>query len=66
VKNLPKIAWYMRNEDISHLKEFHHNPNHLSSVEFHTEQLQLTSGYHEAIEHADGIILRFHRPLDEN
>lgn len=55
--NLPEIAWYMRNEDaISHLKEFQHNPNYLSSVEFHIEQLKLTSDINDAIEYADYII----------
>lgn len=55
--NLPEIAWYMRNEEaINHIKEFHHNPNYLSSVEFHTEQLRLTSDINEAIEYADYIV----------
>jgi glycerol-3-phosphate dehydrogenase (NAD(P)+) len=55
--NLPEIAWYMRNNDaISHLEEFYHNPNYLSSVEFHLEKLRLTSDIDEAVEYADYII----------
>ncbi|HEY0046642.1 MAG TPA: NAD(P)H-dependent glycerol-3-phosphate dehydrogenase [Flavobacterium sp.] len=56
--NLPKISWYMRNEDaISHLREHHHNPNYLSSVEFNINKLHLTSDINEAIASADYIIL---------
>jgi glycerol-3-phosphate dehydrogenase (NAD(P)+) len=55
--NLPEIAWYMRNNDaISHLEEFYHNPNYLSSIEFHLEKLRLTSDINEAVEYADYII----------
>ena len=55
--NLPEIAWYMRNEDaIHHIKTQHHNPNYLSSVEFHIEKLRLTSNINEAVEYADYII----------
>jgi glycerol-3-phosphate dehydrogenase (NAD(P)+) len=55
--NLPEIAWYMRNEEaIEHLKAHHHNPNYLSSVEFKTSQLRLTSDINEAVSYADYII----------
>jgi glycerol-3-phosphate dehydrogenase (NAD(P)+) len=55
--NLPEIAWYMRNEDaIEHLRTQHHNPNYLSSVEFKTSQLRLTSNINEAVAYADYII----------
>lgn len=55
--NLPEIAWYMRNEDaIQHIKTQHHNPNYLSSVEFNTQKLRLTSNINEAVEYADYII----------
>ncbi|HEY0092511.1 MAG TPA: NAD(P)H-dependent glycerol-3-phosphate dehydrogenase, partial [Flavobacterium sp.] len=55
--NLDEIAWYMRNRDaISHLREHHHNPNYLSSVEFNINKLFLTSNINEAVEYADYII----------
>ncbi|MSP84356.1 MAG: NAD(P)H-dependent glycerol-3-phosphate dehydrogenase [Flavobacteriaceae bacterium] len=55
--NLPEITWYMRNEEaIEHIKTHHHNPNYLSSVEFHIEQLRLTSNLNEAVAYADYII----------
>ncbi|GAA3759776.1 NAD(P)H-dependent glycerol-3-phosphate dehydrogenase [Flavobacterium ginsengiterrae] len=55
--NLSEIAWYMRNESaIEHLQKYKHNPNYLSSVEFDTSKLKLTSNINEAIEYADYII----------
>jgi glycerol-3-phosphate dehydrogenase (NAD(P)+) len=55
--NLPEIAWYMRNEEaITHIKNFKHNPNYLTSVEFDLQKLRLTSNINEAIEYADYII----------
>jgi glycerol-3-phosphate dehydrogenase (NAD(P)+) len=55
--NLPEIAWYMRNEDaIEHIKTQFHNPNYLSSVEFDTSKLKLTSDINEAISYADYVI----------
>ncbi|MCD9576047.1 NAD(P)H-dependent glycerol-3-phosphate dehydrogenase [Flavobacterium soyae] len=55
--NLSEIAWYMRNESaIEHIQKYKHNPNYLSSVEFDTNKLKLTSNINEAIEFADYII----------
>lgn len=56
-ENLEKVTWYMRNEDaVSHIKKQKHNPNYLSSVEFHVEQLDLTSDMNYAIENNDILI----------
>lgn len=55
--NQSEIAWYMRNNTaIEGLKENKHNPNYLSSVEFDTNQLMLTSDINQAIEYADYIV----------
>lgn len=55
--NLPEIAWYMRSQSaIDHLKAEKHNPNYLSSVEFDTKKLRLTSDINEAIAYADYLI----------
>src|SRR6218665_3705950 len=55
--NLDEIAWYMRNQSaIEHLKAYKHNPNYLSSVEFDTNKLKLTSDINEAVEYADYLI----------
>ena len=55
--NLPEIAWYMRNESsIDHIKNHKHNPNYLSSVEFDTNKLYLTSDINEAIAYADYLV----------
>ena len=55
--NESRITWYMRNEAaIEHIRSHFHNPNYLSSVEFHVEQLQLTSDLSEAISAAEILI----------
>ena len=56
-ENQKKIRWYMRNTDaIEHIQKHNHNPNYISSVEFHTEQLQLTADINEAVTNADILI----------
>lgn len=55
--NVNKIAWYMRNTTaIEHMQAHNHNPNYLSSVEFDTDQLLLTSDINEAVAYADYVI----------
>lgn len=55
--NLSEVCWYMRNDEaIAHLKEHHHNPNYLSSVEFNIDKLLLTSDINEAVRYADYIV----------
>lgn len=55
--NLPEISWYMRNEAaIEHIHTEKHNPNYLSSVEFDTTKLHLTSDINEAVAYADYLI----------
>jgi glycerol-3-phosphate dehydrogenase (NAD(P)+) len=55
--NLAEISWYMRNEGaIEHIQKHKHNPNYLSSVEFDTNKLKLTSDINEAVEYADYLI----------
>lgn len=56
-ENLTEVAWYMRNESaIEHIKKYKHNPNYLSSVEFDTQKLKLTSDINEAIAYAEYLI----------
>lgn len=55
--NQEEICWYMRNEvAIDHIKTYKHNPNYLSSVEFDTKKLILTSTIDEAVAYADYLI----------
>lgn len=56
-ENLEQVGWYMRNDNtIAHLKEYKHNPNYLSSVEFDIEQLYLGNDMQAMIEYADYLI----------
>jgi glycerol-3-phosphate dehydrogenase (NAD(P)+) len=55
--NLTEVAWYMRSQTtIDHLNLEKHNPNYLSSVEFDTKKLKLTTDINEAVSYADYII----------
>ncbi len=56
-ENLTSLSWYMRNEDaIEHIKTHKHNPNYLSSVEFDSDKLFISSNINKVIEKADYII----------
>ena len=56
-ENLPEVVWYMRSaEAIAHIGREGHNPNYLSSVEFDTSKLRLTSDINQAVAQADLLI----------
>ncbi len=56
-ENLDKVTWYMRNsEAVKYIKSEKRNPNYLTSVEFHVEQLQLTDTIDDAVAGADVLI----------
>ena len=53
-ENLDTVYWYMRSDyAIEHIKRNDHNPNYLSSVEFKTKQLHLSSDINEIVNLAD-------------
>jgi len=56
-ENLDEVGWYMRSVSTKeHLLREQHNPNYLSSVEFHLEQLKLSNDINEMAEYADVLI----------
>lgn len=56
-ENLETINWYMRSKSsIDHIRTHLHNPNYLSSVEFHVNQLHLSNDINEVVETSDYII----------
>ena len=56
-ENQDKVGWYMRNSDaVAYIKKEKHNPNYLTSVEFHTEQLHLTDDINDVINTAEVLI----------
>lgn len=56
-ENLDNINWYMRSKTaIHHIKTQDHNPNYLSSVEFHVNQLHLSNDINEVVQASDYII----------
>lgn len=57
VENLTEIGWYMRNESaIEHILTAQHNPNYLSSVEFDTSKLKISSNINDIVSYADILI----------
>ncbi|WP_298237373.1 NAD(P)H-dependent glycerol-3-phosphate dehydrogenase [uncultured Algibacter sp.] len=56
-ENLDEVGWYMRSVYTKeHLIREQHNPNYLSSVEFHVEQLKLSNNINETANYADVLI----------
>ncbi|MFS4468879.1 NAD(P)H-dependent glycerol-3-phosphate dehydrogenase [Maribacter sp. 2210JD10-5] len=56
-ENQDTVGWYMRNSDaVAYIKKEKHNPNYLTAVEFHTEQLHLTDDINEIIRSSDVLI----------
>ena len=57
LENQEKVGWYMRNSDaVDYIIKEKHNPNYLTSVEFHTEKLELTVDINAIINKADILI----------
>jgi glycerol-3-phosphate dehydrogenase (NAD(P)+) len=58
LNNTDNLCWFMRKEeDIEYIKKYHHNPRYLSSVEFDTAQLHLTSDMNKAVQESEILIL---------
>lgn len=56
--NCKTVNWYFRNpEDISYIEQYKHNPRYLSSVNFDTAQLRLSSNLQQTIDESDIVIL---------
>ncbi len=56
-ENQHHVSWYMRNADaVEHIKMHQHNPNYLSSVEFRTDLLNVTTDINHTITNADILI----------
>ena len=56
-ENLDEVSWYMRSVYTKeHLLKEQHNPNYLSSVEFHLEQLNISNDINKIANYADVLI----------
>jgi glycerol-3-phosphate dehydrogenase (NAD(P)+) len=52
------IYWWNRSEAaIKHIQSRHHNPHYLSSAQFDTAKLHLTSNAAEVVQHSDCVII---------
>ncbi len=67
LENQEKVGWYMRSSDaVEYIKTEKHNPNYLTSVEFHTEQLELTYDINEAVSKSEILIFAIPSAFLEN
>ena len=58
LNNVNYISWYTRKqEDVDYINKYKHNPRYLSSVEFNTDNIHLTSNIKKAVTENDIIIL---------
>lgn len=56
-ENSDYVGWWMRNEEnVMHIKKYHHNPNYLSSVELITENIDVSTDLNHLVETADTLI----------
>jgi glycerol-3-phosphate dehydrogenase (NAD(P)+) len=56
--NMSEVLWWLRSDDtIKYIREFHHNPNYLSSVQFDPHKLRLSSDISEIVKEADCLIM---------
>lgn len=56
--NVSIINWWMRDtEQVEHIKKYNHNPRYLQSVEFHAEQLNVSSNLKTIIDVSDILIV---------
>src|SRR4030043_177061 len=57
VENTGEIRWFIRKEKtIQYIKDFHHNPKYLSSIEFDVDKIHLYSDINEIINKSDVLI----------
>lgn len=56
--NCEQVNWWVRKEeDIQHMKKYHHNPRYLSSVEFEINKLSISNNLNDVINSSDVLIL---------
>ena len=56
--NAPQVLWWVRNPtNVEHIKKFKHNPDYLTSVQFDTDKLILSTNLKEILSKADVLIM---------
>lgn len=56
--NVSKVHWWIRNgETVEYILKYKHNPQYLSSVELHTDKLNITSDLHSVLRASDILIM---------
>jgi glycerol-3-phosphate dehydrogenase (NAD(P)+) len=56
--NAGTVNWWIRNkETVEYIQKYHHNPQYLSSVELHTDRLNVSTNLHDIIKKADVLVM---------
>ena len=56
--NLDQVSWFMRREEqVSHILRYKHNPSYLQSVEFDLDKVHVTANLEEVIKNNDVLII---------
>lgn len=57
LNNVEKLNWWVREHEIAeHLLTWHHNPRYLSSVNFDTSRLLISTDIEEVLRHSDVVL----------
>lgn len=58
LNNVDDITWWVRRQEtVDYIQQYGHNPNYISSIEFDTKKLNVTSNLKEAVQAADVLFL---------
>lgn len=56
--NVDCVNWWMRSkENVEHIRQYHHNPRYLSSVEFEPEKIHVSTDLTDIIERSDILVM---------
>ncbi|MDG1477007.1 MAG: NAD(P)H-dependent glycerol-3-phosphate dehydrogenase [Vicingaceae bacterium] len=62
-ENLEKVNWWMRDEEtVAYLKEFHHNPKYIQSIQFDISKLNISTNIQSIVDDSDIIIIAIPSP----
>lgn len=62
-ENLETVNWWMRDkETVDYLKEFHHNPKYIQSIQFDIERLIISTDIQTIVDDSDIVIIAIPSP----
>ena len=56
--NCEQVGWWVRNKETAdYIKKYHHNPNYISSVEFESKKINVSSDLKEVVSKSDVLVM---------